>query len=99
MRGRLLLSLAAAALLAACGDDDEPSQGAQPQPAERKPKPEREGPVRNDGGPKLETVATGLEAPWEIGFLPDGSALITERPGRVRLLTKGMKLKDEPVAQ
>jgi glucose/arabinose dehydrogenase len=104
MGRRLLLSLAAAALLAACGDDDEPSQGAQPQPAEqepkeRKPKPEREGPVRNDGGPKLETVATGLEAPWEIGFLPDGSALITERPGRVRLLTKGMKLKDEPVAQ
>lgn len=34
----------------------------------------------------METVAEGLEVPWEIAFLPDGRALITERPGRVRLL-------------
>ena len=34
----------------------------------------------------METIAEGLEIPWEIGFLPDGRALITERPGRVRLL-------------
>ncbi len=29
-------------------------------------------------------VASGLEAPWAIAFLPDGGLLVTERPGRLR---------------
>ncbi|RFF28949.1 MULTISPECIES: PQQ-dependent sugar dehydrogenase [unclassified Wenzhouxiangella] len=32
----------------------------------------------------LETVTEGLEHPWAIEFLPDGSMLVTERPGRLR---------------
>ena len=32
-----------------------------------------------------ETIATGLENPWSLEFLPDGAVLITERPGRLRL--------------
>jgi glucose/arabinose dehydrogenase len=47
---------------------------------------------------RVETVATGLEVPWEIAFLPDRSALVTERPGRVRLLEANGELRDEPVA-
>lgn len=35
---------------------------------------------------KLETVVAGLEVPWGIGFLPGGDALVTERPGRLRLV-------------
>lgn len=31
-------------------------------------------------------VVSGLEHPWALAFLPDGSMLITERPGRLRLL-------------
>lgn len=34
----------------------------------------------------LETVAEGLEHPWAIEFLPDGSMLVTERPGRLRIV-------------
>ncbi|HEX2301702.1 MAG TPA: PQQ-dependent sugar dehydrogenase [Pseudonocardiaceae bacterium] len=35
---------------------------------------------------RVDVVAAGLEHAWDIGVLPDGSALITERPGRIRLL-------------
>ncbi len=34
----------------------------------------------------VETVAGGLEHPWAIEFLPDGAMLVTERPGRLRLV-------------
>jgi glucose/arabinose dehydrogenase len=48
--------------------------------------------------PKVKTLATGLVIPWEIAFLPDGRALVTERPGRVRLLGSDGRLRREPVA-
>ena len=48
---------------------------------------------------RVATVATGLEIPWEIGFLPDGRALVTERPGRVRLLGREGRLRREPVTR
>jgi glucose/arabinose dehydrogenase len=33
------------------------------------------------------TVAKGLERPWGLVFLPDGRMLVTERPGRMRIVT------------
>jgi glucose/arabinose dehydrogenase len=48
--------------------------------------------VREGYGPrgkaavKLETVTSGLEVPWGIAWLPKGDALVTERPGRLRLV-------------
>ncbi|MBC7899311.1 MAG: PQQ-dependent sugar dehydrogenase [Saprospiraceae bacterium] len=45
---------------------------------------------------KVETVATGLEVPWGFAFLPNKNILVTERPGRVRLIENG-KLRAEPV--
>ena len=46
----------------------------------------------------MHTIADGLEVPWDLAFLPDGRALVTERPGRVRLLGADGKLRSEPVA-
>ncbi|MCV3270073.1 PQQ-dependent sugar dehydrogenase [Roseobacter sinensis] len=34
----------------------------------------------------LETVAEGLEHPWGLDFLPDGRIIVTERPGRLRIV-------------
>ena len=45
----------------------------------------------------VETLAEGLSVPWSITFLPDGDMLVTERPGRVRLIRDGV-LAPDPVA-
>ena len=82
--------------LAGCNgsDEDEDAEGTSPPPPA-----ETTAQKAGSGAPEVETVATGLEAPWELAFLPDGRALLTERPGRVRLLSKEMKLREEPVAE
>ncbi|MCH8683916.1 PQQ-dependent sugar dehydrogenase [Pedomonas mirosovicensis] len=46
---------------------------------------------------KVETVAEGLEQPWGLAFLPDGRMIVTEKPGRIRIVSKDGKLS-QPVA-
>jgi len=47
----------------------------------------------------LTTVAENLEVPWALVFLPDGSMLVTERVGRIRLVDKNGQLNPNPVIQ
>ena len=44
----------------------------------------------------IATVAENLELPWSLAFLPDGSMLVTERPGRLRIIRDG-NLLETPV--
>jgi aldose sugar dehydrogenase len=58
----------------------------------------RDGVFEAGTGPVLvETVARGLEHPWAVAFLPDGRYLVTERPGRMRIVAADGSLS-EPVA-
>jgi glucose/arabinose dehydrogenase len=45
----------------------------------------------------VEELAGGLQNPWSLKFLPDGDILITERPGRLRIV-RGGRLDPEPIA-
>ena len=76
---RAVPALIIGGMLAACG----PSGAAgQEGPAQRSPTP---GPT--EGVIRTEVVAEGLEHPWALEFLPDGRMLVTERPGRLRIVT------------
>ena len=39
---------------------------------------------------RVTVVTKGLVHPWSLAFLPDGGMLVTERPGRVRLIRDGV---------
>ena len=88
-RWNLLACLAIAApMIAQC--KAQPSQ--QAGPALRSPTPSS-----IDGNITAETVASGLVHPWALAFLPDGRILVTERPGRVRIVDRNGRLS-EPLA-
>jgi len=46
---------------------------------------------------RVSVVARGLSHPWSLVWLPDGSMLVTERPGRIRVVRDG-KLEPTPIA-
>jgi aldose sugar dehydrogenase len=45
-------------------------------------------PAPVNGAVSVQTVAQGLEHPWALAFLPDGRMLVTERPGRLRIVDR-----------
>lgn len=46
---------------------------------------------------RVSTLTEGLSHPWSLAFLPDGRMLVTERPGRLRIIGKDFKLEPQPV--
>ena len=62
-----------AVLLAACASSAQAADPTFPSSA---------------GDIAVETVARGLVHPWSLAFLPDGRMLVTERPGRMRIVTR-----------
>lgn len=45
---------------------------------------------------RVVVLVDGLEHPWGLAFLPDGRLLVTERPGRLRLVANG-RLQPQPI--
>jgi glucose/arabinose dehydrogenase len=104
---RLYAAAALAALLAACGGPEGQAQpqadAAAGAPVETRP-PNAENQTAATKGqtraPEMKanvayevtTVAEGLVNPWAIAFLPDGRMLVTERPGRLRIVGADGKL-------
>jgi glucose/arabinose dehydrogenase len=77
-------SLFVAVLLAvACQNAPAAQEGGAPRSASPR--------ARSDAV-HVETVARGLEHPWGLALLPDGRFLVTERPGRVRIVSSDGRL-------
>lgn len=87
-------SLVASLLLAAA------PAGAQGPPVSMPPKPLPDAPfvVETAEQPRVRvTPIKGLVRPWSLAFLPGGEMLVTERPGRLRIIRKGV-VDQRPIA-
>jgi glucose/arabinose dehydrogenase len=54
--------------------------------------PQSPTPAHTKGAVRMVEVARGLEHPWGLAFLPDGRMLVTERPGRLRIVQRDGRL-------
>lgn len=90
-RFRTPLSLVVATLAVACAPSD---QAAQSDPSNESDASVMRSALHDY---RVVTVAEGLVNPWSMAFLPNGDMLVTERPGRLRIVRDGALLPT-PVA-
>ena len=88
MRTITLLAIAVTAASCVGFAQDGPAVGSVPQSVETEF-------VGDPEDLRVEPWIEGLVAPWSLVFLPDRQALVTERPGRIRLIEDG-ELVEEP---
>ena len=87
---KILLTTTAAVLLAgAAAADPWPQDPPNTEYHPATPEQTRAQAMMSGVTLKAEPLAEGLEHPWAVALLPDGSALITERPGRLQLYKDG----------
>ena len=82
------------------GQQSSVNTGTTPKPIQWPSPALPDGPIALETGVErnLRLVITkGLVQPWGMAFLPDGGILVTERPGRLRLVRNGV-LQAEPIA-
>ncbi|AOY87313.1 glucose sorbosone dehydrogenase [Marinobacter salinus] len=53
--------------------------------------------AESPGSYQVKVLAEGLEHPWSLAFLPDGGALVTERSGRLRLMSPEGRLEPQAI--
>ena len=96
---RYVVVFALAAVLAGChGPANDGRQNGNPPEATGQtpafPGQTRARVVHSATAYQVTPVANGLSHPWSLQFLPDGSMLVTERPGRMRIVAADGKLGD-----
>ncbi len=97
-----LAAVACAALLAGCGGGEPAAPEGRATPLAASPAAAdvgaaatttRSSPAADAAAPAraltVTTVASGLVNPWSLAFLPDGRMLVTEKPGRLRIVQAG----------